>query len=139
MQTCLPFAGAPDRLRAWAARNSLPELPDPARAAFLRGAPGKVFDATNLSGKFVVVSSDDGICATIADRAKGLELTAALEENLRQASIAFRLAIERDDKAETALHHREYLATRDRRIWRILIATVNDPNGGRAMLTAAPE
>jgi hypothetical protein len=139
MQACLPYAGAAARQRAWAAENKLPELPEPARSVFLRGAPGKVFDATNASGKYVVLSSDDGICATIGNQARGLEVTAALEADLRRAGIEFRLAIERDDKTVTALHHREYLATRNGRIWRILAATVNHPNGGQAMLTAAPE
>jgi hypothetical protein len=138
-QSCLPHAGDPSGLRAWALRLGLPELPDPARAAFLHGAPGMVFDATAPSGKFVVVSADDGICAAIAERADGGQVAAALEGGLSAIGVTFRLVIERDDKNQAVLHHREYLATKGKRGWRILAATVKGEDGGRAMLTAAPE
>ncbi len=137
-EACLPFAGTPARLRDWAARNALTDMPDPARTAFLNGAAGKVFDASSSGGKFVLLSSDDGLCAAIAQQAKGADVVAALEQELGKAGVAFRLAIERDDKVNPALHHREYLATLKGRVWRILVATVNDRAGGRAMLTAAP-
>ena len=109
----------------------------PADKAFLNRAPGQVFDASNVNGKFVVVSSDDGICAVITNQADGGEMARSLETMLREASIEFRLVIERDDKQNPLLHHREYLATRAGRSWRILAATTRD--SGQAMLTAAPE
>ena len=115
----------------------MPEVPDPARAAFLHGAPGKVFDASDPVGKFVLVSSDDGICAVITDQAGDRDVVAAFERALRDAAVRFRMVIERDDKLNPVLHHREYLATRSGQAWRILVATVRD--GGQAMLTAAPE
>ena len=97
-----------------------------------------MFDATNAFGKFVVVSSDDGLCSCLTDTAVGSVVTQALEGALRQGGVAFRLAIERDETKMPDLHYREYLATRQGRAWRILAATVNDPKGGRAMLTAGP-
>jgi len=138
-RSCLPHAGDPSGLRAWALRLGLAEIPDPARAAFLHGAPGIVFDATAPSGKYVVVSADDGICAAIAERADGGQVAAALEDGLGAIGVTFRLVIERDDKNQTVLHHREYLATKGKRGWRILAATVKGKDGGLAMLTAAPE
>jgi hypothetical protein len=137
LQTCLPYAGRPQSLRQWAAREKLPAVPDPARAAFLHGAPGQVFDASNSAGKFVLVSSDDGICAVVTDVAGDLETAQALERTLSDAGIKFRLVIERDDKLNPKLHHREYLASRPPLAWRLLAATVHD--NGQAMLTAAPE
>jgi hypothetical protein len=139
MQACLPYAGMPAQLRAWAAENRLKALPDPARAAFLHGAPGAVFDASNATGKLVVVSSDDGICSVVTDLAPGQRVVDALEENMRRAGIAFRMVIERDDRQVAALHDREYLAARNGIGWRILAATVKDAPEGQAMLTAAPE
>jgi hypothetical protein len=139
LQSCLPFAGQPGALRQWAARMKLPEVPDPARAAFLNGAPGKVFDASIAAEKLVLVSSDDGICAVITDHAGDKEIAAGLERTLRDAGVTFRMVIERDDKESTALHHREYLAARNGRAWRILAATVREAAPGQAMLTAAPE
>lgn len=139
MQGCLPFAGTPARLRAWAHTANLPEVPEAARAAFLHGAPGQVFDASNPNGKFVLVSSDDGICAAVTNHAAGPAVVAALETDMQKWGIAFRMVIERDDKQIVALHHREYLAAKDGRGWRILAATVKDQPAGQAMLTAAPE
>lgn len=138
LQTCLPYAGRPSALRHWAARAKLPEVPDPARATFLNGTPGKVFDASNAAGKFALLSSDDGICAVVTDRAGDLETARVLERTFADSGVTFRLVIERDDKLNPKLHHREYLATRRERAWRILAATVRDSFPGQAMLTAAP-
>lgn len=137
LQACLPYAGRPAALRQWAAREKLPEVPDPARAAFLNGAPGQVFDASDSAGKFALLSSDDGICAVVTDRAGDLEVARALERALGDAGIRFRLVIERDDRLNPKLHHREYLAAGAQRAWRLLAATVHE--FGQAMLTAAPE
>ena len=139
LQSCIPYAGKPAALRQWAARGKLPEVPDPARARFLDGAPGRVFDASNAAGKFALLSSDDGICAVVTDHAGDLETAQAMERALGEAGIKFRLVIERDDKLNPKLHHREYLAARSARAWRILAATVRDSVPGQAMLTAAPE
>lgn len=138
VQGCVPFAGDAARLRHWAEALGLAEAPPEIRTAFLHGAPGQVFDGSNGSGRFALVSSDDGLCSVVTDRAEGPALTEALEAGLRQAGLAFRLVIERDDKNEAAIHDREYLATRNGRGWRILEATIKGAEG-QAMLTAGPE
>ena len=135
----MTYAGRPAALRQWATRTRLPEVPDPARAKFLNGAPGKVFDASNATGKFALLSSDDGICAAVTDQAGDQETARELERALTDAGVRFRLVVERDDKLNTQLHHREYLAARNGRAWRILVATVRGSTSGQAMLTAAPE
>jgi hypothetical protein len=139
IQGCLPFAGNSSALRAWAATNKLPVLPDPATKTFLLGAPGRAFDASAPGAKLALASSDDGLCSAITDKATSTEVAQALETGLTHAGAAFRLVIDRDDPKAKELHFREYLATRLGRSWRILAATVNDPAGGQAMLTAAPE
>ncbi|MGD0431291.1 MAG: hypothetical protein ABSA58_09380 [Acetobacteraceae bacterium] len=139
MRSCMVYAGAPDALRQWAAQMKLPEVPDPARAAFLNGAPGKVFDASSDVGKFALLSSNDGICAVVTDHAGDQETARELERALTEAGVRFRLVIERDDKPNPKLHHREYLAARKGSAWRLLAATVRDNSPGQAMLTAAPE
>ena len=142
VQGCLNFAGRPSALRAWAAGKNLAVLPDAAAKVFLHGAPGMVFDASAPGVKLVLASSDDGICSAVTDKATSGDVTRALEAGLKQAGAAFRLAIDRDDRATKDLHFREYLATRDGHSWRILAATINDnagSPGGQAMLTAAPE
>ena len=139
LRSCLPYAGQPAALRRWAAGMKLPEVPEPARAAFLNGAPGNVFDASNTAGKFALLSSDDGICAVVTDAAGDVETSRALEHALSAAGTKFRLVIERNDKLNPSLHHREYLAAGHGRAWRILAAAVHATIPGRAMLTAAPE
>jgi hypothetical protein len=139
IQGCLPFAGNAPALRDWAKGTGLPPVPETARAAFLHGAPGQAFDASAADAKLVLVSSDDGICSAVTDRATRSEVAEALEAGFRQAGLAFRLVIERDDAHVGEIHDREYLATREKRGWRILAATVKGDRGGEAMLTAAPE
>jgi hypothetical protein len=139
IQGCMPFAGNPEALRAWAGRTGLPPVPEQARVAFLHGAPGQVFNGSTADGKLVLVSSNDGICSVVTDLATQQAVVDALEAGLQQAGAAFRLAIERDDKTEPEIHDREYLATKDGRGWRVLLAAVKDAKGGEAMLTAAPE
>jgi hypothetical protein len=138
IQGCLEFAGNPPDLRAWAHRTGLPPVPEQARAAFLHGAPGQVFNGSTTDGKLVLVSSDDGQCSVVAERIVAQAGVDGLEAGFRQAGLAFRLVIERDDAHQSGVHHREYLAAKDGRGWRVLLATVNDPAGGTAMLTAAP-
>jgi hypothetical protein len=139
IQGCLQFAGNPPDLRAWAKRNGLPPVPEQARATFLHGAPGHVFDGSTPDGKLVLVSSDDGQCSVVAEKIVAQTGAEALEAGFHQAGLAFRLVIERDDPHQTGVHHREYLAAKDSRGWRVLLATTKDPAGGTAMLTAAPE
>jgi hypothetical protein len=137
MQSCVRFAGNPRGLRDWAAALGLHELPPEGEQAFLYGLPGKVFDATNATGKFVVVSADAGACSAIAETADGAAVADDLEQSLRDAGIAFRLAQETDDSAEKSLHHRDYVASRDKLKWRIMVGTVRD-QPGTAMLTVSP-
>lgn len=138
-QSCLPYAGNPPALRQWAGRLHLPLAPEPARAAFLHGAPGQVFDASNIAGKFVLVSSDDGICSVVTDHAGDAETVHALEHVLTAAGLNYRLVAERNDKINPKLHQREYLAANAKRRWRILAATVRGGAPDQAMLTAGAE
>jgi hypothetical protein len=139
IQGCLPFAGNAAALREWAGRTGLRTVPEQARGAFLHGAPGQAFDASAATAKLVLVSSDDGICSAATDQAGQQDVADALEAGFRQAGLAFRLIIERDDYSVSAIHDREYLAAKEKRGWRILVATVKGDKGGEAMLTAAPE
>ncbi len=135
----MPFVGNPAALRSWAARTGLPPVPDQARAAFLHGAPGQVFDGSAAEAKLVLVSSDEGLCSVVTDQATQHAVDDALEAGLQQAGLRFRLVIERDDARVKAIHDREYLAAQGKLGWRILVATVKDDKGGEAMLTAGPE
>jgi hypothetical protein len=136
MQSCVQFAGDRAGLRDWARRTGLVEVPEQARAAFLREASGMVFDASNQVGKFVLISDDAGGCSTVAELADGQAVIAALEADLRQAGISFAPGRDADDPEERQLRHREYTASTGTRTWRIVVGTVRDRQGGQAMLTA---
>jgi hypothetical protein len=137
MQSCNRFVGNPQGLRDWAGSAGLHELPQAGEQAFLHGAPGRVFDASDATGKFVVVSGDGGACSAIAETADGGALVDDLERSLRQAGIAFTLTREQDDSVEKSLHQRGYVASKDTSQWQILVGTVRD-RPGTAMLTATP-
>ena len=139
IQGCLPFAGNAAALRDWANRTGLPPVPEPARAAFLHGAPGQVFDGSAAAVKLVLVSSDDGLCSVVTDRATRQGVTDALEAGFRQAGLGFRLVVERDDKQVNEIHDREYLVAKGKRGWRVLAATEKGDEEGEAMLTGGPE
>ena len=136
MQSCMRFAGDTDGLRDWAKKTGLKALPQEAQDQFLYGLPGVVFDASNMDGKFVLVSEDGGSCSAIAQTASGSSVIADLEQDMNDAKIAFKVTLEKNDAEEKALKHREYMATQGDREWLLLVSTVKDPAGGQVMLTA---
>ncbi len=138
MQSCVRFAGNRTGLRDWAHRTGLAHVPEPARAAFLHGASGMAFDASNANGRLVLISDDAGGCSAVAQMANGPALFGALEADMRQAGIGFTLSREFADPEEKQLQHREYAASQGTRTWRIVAGTVRDQQGGQAMLTAEP-
>jgi hypothetical protein len=139
IQGCLPFTGDAAALRQWAGQTGLPPVPEKARTAFLHGAPGQVFDGSAAETRLALISSDDGLCSAVTDQATQQAVVDALEAGFRQAGLAFKLVIERDDAQVNEIHDREYVALKDKRIWRILAATVKGDAGGEAMLTAGPK
>ena len=136
MQSCVQFAGDKSALRDWAKKTGLADLPKQAADGFLYGLPGVVFDASNRDGKFVLVSEDGGSRSAVAETAAGTSVVTALEQDLNEAKITFKVTADRTDSEERALKHREYLATQGNRQWLLLVSTVKDASGGQAMLTA---
>jgi hypothetical protein len=136
MQSCIQFAGDKEGLRGWANRTGLTSLPSEAQKRFLYGRPGVVFDASNAAGKFVLISEDGGSCSVVAQRAGGPGAVTGLEQDMTAASITFRVTSDGPDPQENALEHREYLASRGERQWRLLVSTVKNVASGQVMLTA---
>jgi hypothetical protein len=136
MQSCIQFAGDKEGLRGWANKTGLTPLPADAQKRFLYGLPGVVFDASNTAGKFVLISEDGGSCSVVAATASGPRAVTNLEQDMAAASITFRVTGEKSDSEEKALEHREYVASRGEREWRLLVSTVKNAAGGQVMLTA---
>jgi hypothetical protein len=136
VQSCVRFAGDKDGLRGWAGKTGLKLLPAGVQDRFLYGLPGMVFDASNMVGKFVLVSEDGGSCSVVAEMASGPGVITDLEQDLNDARITFKVTAERADAEEKALKHREYQASQGERGWLLLVSTVKNAEGGQAMLTA---
>jgi hypothetical protein len=138
IQGCMAFAGDAPALRDWVRLTGLPPVPEQARAAFLRGVPGQVFDGSAAEVRLALVSADDGTCSAVAEQAMQPAVADAMEAGFRQAGLTFSLVVERDDTVLSAIHDREYLVSKGKRRWQVLVTTVNGVKGGEAMLTAAP-
>ena len=135
----MAFAGDAPALRDWARQTGLPPVPEKARAAFLRGVPGRVFDGSAAEVRLALISADDGTCSATAEQATQQAVNEAVEAGFRQAGLTFTLMGERDDTVLSAIHDRTYRVTKGKRGWQVLVATVNGDKGGQAMLTATPQ
>lgn len=120
--SCVAYAGDPAGLRAWAGKIGLPALPDPGQAGFLKGAAGKVFDASNPAGKYVVISHDEGGCFILAEAVNTAELVRAAEAALATAAINAVLDGDRADLGDTGMRHRNYHAALGQRSWTMVIS-----------------
>lgn len=123
-QACVFHAGDPAGLRGWVRDAGLPALPQAGQAAFLRGASGVAYDATNRDGgKMALLMTDDGACAVAAPGADRPALVAAVEADLAATGIAASASETRTDAVVT----RTYAAHRAARGWLLVIATGIDP------------
>ncbi len=62
---CLPFAGLAGNLRMWIAGKGLHPVSDAMAASVLRGHAGKIYNASTLDAKLVLISFDDGACVVV--------------------------------------------------------------------------
>ena len=120
--SCVQFAGSSAGLRAWAKEIGLPELPQPGQAGFLKGVPGRVYDASNPAGKYVVVSRDDGGCLVLAEAVHTAGLVRATEAALARAAITAVLDGDHGDLADERMRHRTYHASAGSRSWTLVIS-----------------
>jgi hypothetical protein len=82
------------------------------------------------------VSEDGGSCSVLAEIASGPAVITNLEQDMKDAQIAFKVTGDKPDAEEKVLNHREYQASQGQRGWLLLVSVVKDPRGGQAMLTA---
>ena len=152
LQSCVAYTANMPGLRAWAASIGLRAVPEQGQAAFLKGAAGKVFDASGEAGKYVVISHDDGGCAVLAQSAEPGAMARATEAVLRDAAISLVLDGDREDMETKGMRHRTYHGSQGARSWTLVISTgpgLGDVPGqgsgpgqgngpGQAMLSATP-
>jgi len=130
--SCLSHASDAPALRAWARKLELKTLPAKGTEGFLHGTPGVVFDASNPTGQFVVVSHDDGACAVIVRGVDQAALVPAAEAAFAQAGVVAILAAERADAEVAGARHRTYHAAGSGRSWTVVLSTTK----GQALLSA---
>ena len=133
--SCVQHAGNPAGLRAWAGKIGLPALPEPGQAGFLKGSAGKVFDASNPAGKYVLISHDEGACFVLVEAVNTAELVRSTEAALANAAINAVLDGDRADLGDTGMRHRNYHAALGQRSWTMVIS-YGPGRPGQAMLSA---
>ncbi len=120
--SCVQYASDPGGLRAWAGKIGLPALPEPGQAGFLKGEAGKVFDASNPAGKYVLISYDNGGCFVLAEAVTTAELIRATEAALAAVAITAVLDGDRGDLGDSGLRHRNYHAALGQRSWTMVVS-----------------
>jgi len=142
-RACLPGAGQPDGLRAWAGRARMPRLPAWAVVGFAGpGRPAQVFDAGTPAGKMVLVSANDGACQVVMQRATQQAAEAALARVLGRLGVTLTPVLAKPDRGD-AVALRLYRAAATRHGWLLSVASVGDRYrvGGLAevRLSAVPD
>jgi hypothetical protein len=134
--TCLHFAGDPAGVRGFLTQQGVPAMPAQARAAFLAGRAGQVFDASEPGVNLAVVSLDDGGCEAVVEKANPAELTAALQKAARDAGTPLTDLGSQADSAPGGVHHEAYSLNENGKQMHILVSTASA--APQAVLTLAP-
>jgi hypothetical protein len=121
ISSCLRHASNAPALRDWARQLNLRQAPARVADGFLHGTPGVVYDASNPTGRYVILSHDDGSCAVLTKESDGPAMTAGLESALSRAGVVAILALERTDPDVPGTRHRIYNAAGAGRSWTIIL------------------
>jgi hypothetical protein len=90
-QACMRYANNVSELREWAASHFMLKLSPAEAAIFVDESVGRralVFEAAAPSGKYVVVSYDNGTCEVVASPANRAAVQQALLANLSEEGVA---------------------------------------------------
>ena len=135
--TCLHFAGNPTAVRGFMTQQGVPVMPEKARAAFLAGRAGQVFDASEPGVNLAVVSLDDGGCEAVVEKADPNEVLSALQKAATDAKTPLTRLGEQADPGAGGVHHAAFGLTEAGRQMHILVSTAAAPP--QAVLTFAPK
>jgi hypothetical protein len=135
--TCLHFAGSPSGVRGFLNEQKVPVMPQTARAAFLAGRAGQVFDASEPGVNLAVVTLDDGGCETVVEKANPDEVLSTLIKTAQDAKTPLTPLGDQADKAANGVRHAAFALTENGRTMHILVSTAAAPP--QAVLTLAPK
>lgn len=91
---CLPYAGHPDGLRAFAERRRLPRVPA-GDAAFITDRPAAVFDASTAGRHMALVSEDGGAFRVVMQSGDFASVRAALLARAKDLGVGATVLSER--------------------------------------------
>lgn len=135
--TCLHFAGSPSEVRGFLNEQKVPVMPQTARAAFLAGRAGQVFDASEPGINLAVVSLDDGGCETVVEKANPDEVLSTLIKTAQEAKTPLTPLGDQADKAANGVRHAAFALSENGRTMHILVSTASA--APQAVLTLAPK
>jgi hypothetical protein len=90
-QACMRYANNVSELREWTASHFMPKLSPAEAVAFVDESVGRralVFEAAAASGKYVVVSYDNGTCQVVGSPANRAAVQQALLANLSEEGVS---------------------------------------------------
>jgi len=135
--TCLQFPGNPQGVRGWLKQQGAPAMPDQARAAFLAGRAGQVFDVSLPGVNLALVSLDDGGCEAVVEKANPAEALNTLQQSARDAHATLTPLGAQSDAGPNGVQHTAYALTVGARTMHVLVATA--PTSPQAVIALAPK
>ena len=135
--TCLQFPGNPQGVRGWLKQQGAPAMPDQARAAFLAGRAGQVFDVSLPGVNLALVSLDDGGCEAVAEKANPAEVQSSLQQSAQEAHATLTPLGAQSDHAANGVQHTAYMLVTNGRQMHVLVATA--PSSPQAVIALAPK
>ena len=109
--TCLHFAGDTAGLRGFLTQQGALVMPAQARAAFLAGRSGQVFDVSVPGVPLALVSLDDGGCEAVAEKANGDEVRNTLQQAAQEAKTPLTPLGGQAEKGPNGVQHSAYSLT----------------------------
>lgn len=134
--TCLHFSGDTAGMRKFLTQESAPVMPDPARAAFLAGRTGQVFDVSVPNVNLALVSLDDGGCEAVVEHANPSEIVPVLQQSAAEAHVSVQ-ALGNQQAAKNGVNHVAFLLTSAGKQMHVLVSTAPQPP--QAVLTFVPK
>lgn len=131
-QACIKYVGNRPGLRSWISAHRLPKLPSSQAAGFLGSiGSGEVFGASNVSGKHVLLSYDDGACAVMALSGDAADIQQTMLSLLRREGATV-LLLPVQSKPDGSSSQALFKAEFGNRAWQISITS--KPHGDRPSL-----
>jgi hypothetical protein len=133
-QSCVRFAGAPIKLRAWISAHRLPEAFGQQAVAMLGPRAGRAFGASTADGKMALLSLDSGACEVVVEFGDKPGIDRQLAEEFSRLGAVISNRFQRDSEVR-GVSQTEMDVRMGQRVW--TISTTSKPHTD--MPSAPPE